>query len=329
MFSSHRPGAASRRDLWILAGVFALMVAGLGALAAATGWDDTWEAIARITGAQLALLLILSLVNYLARGLRWHVFARRLGLGTGLLQNLRHFMGGFALSATPGRVGELVRMRWIARETGWSFERSAPLVLIDRGADLVAMALILGAAIGLAAGGITGAVPLVITALLTAYIATHPQLLRGLADLTYRLTGRLARLLVRVRRAARSLAAFRGPWTLALATALGLVGWLAEGYALHLLLVWLGAGIDPWMAIAIFIFATLVGGLTGAPGGVGGAEAVMIALLTLEGVPLTAAIPATLVIRLTTLWFAIVIGLLVFPFAERLSARPAHANAPA
>jgi hypothetical protein len=30
-------------------------------------------------------------------------------------------------------------------------------------------------------------------------------------------------------------------------------------------------------------------------------------------------IPATAVIRLTTLWFAILIGLAIFPMAERLS----------
>ena len=61
------------------------------------------------------------------------------------------------------------------------------------------------------------------------------------------------------------------------------------------------------------------GGLTGAPGGVGGAEAAMVALLALDGVPLDIAVPATLVIRVTTLWFAILIGLAVFPYAERCS----------
>ena len=69
-------------------------------------------------------------------------------------------------------------------------------------------------------------------------------------------------------------------------------------------------------AIAIFVFSTLAGGLTGAPGGVGGAEAAMVALLALEGIPLETSIPATALIRLTTLWFAILIGLVVFPIAE-------------
>ena len=50
-----------------------------------------------------------------------------------------------------------------------------------------------------------------------------------------------------------------------------------------------------------------------------GAEAAMVGLLVLDGVPLEIALPATLVIRVTTLWFAILIGLVIFPIAEHSS----------
>ena len=109
------------------------------------------------------------------------------------------------------------------------------------------------------------------------------------------------------------------------AGALGAIGWMAEGYAFYLLLVWLGADVSLWIAVSIFIFSTIVGGLTGAPGGLGGAEATMVALLALDGVPLEIAVPATLVIRVTTLWFAVLIGLAVFPAAEHHSKKAQHA----
>ena len=72
-------------------------------------------------------------------------------------------------------------------------------------------------------------------------------------------------------------------------------------------------------ALLIFTFSTLAGGLTGAPGGIGGAEAAMVALLSMQGIPLEVSLPATAVIRVTTLWFAIAIGLALFPIAERQS----------
>lgn len=315
---------SSRRDLLILAGLFALVIAGLFALARATGWEETVAHIRMLTWGEIGLLLGLSLVNYLFRGLRWHIFARRLGLPTTLLQDIRHFLGGFAMSVTPGRVGELIRMRWLRRETGWPFERTAPLVLVDRSSDLAAMALILAVAIAFSTGGIAFAGPVVGLSLIAAYVATRPTLLAGLTTLAYRATGVFPRLMARIRGAARSLSAFNSPLVMGTAIALGLIGWAAEGYAFHLLLMRMGADIGIAKAVAIFTFSTLAGGLTGAPGGVGGAEAAMVALLTLEGVPLEVSVPATLIIRVTTLWFAIGIGLMVFPLAERMSNKVAR-----
>jgi uncharacterized membrane protein YbhN (UPF0104 family) len=320
-----RPPTRRLRDRAVMAGLAILFVAGLIGLAAATGWEETMAQIARLTLWQGALLLALSLMNYLLRGLRWHLFARRLGLPTGLRQNLRHFLGGFAMIVTPGRVGELVRMRWLKRETGWAFERTAPLVLMDRASDLAAMAIILALSVAIAAGGTGGALPVAGLALLAAYAATHPRLLAAIVTRMYRLTGLFPKLFARIRVAARSLGRFGNTATILPAIALGLVGWLAEGYAFDLLLGWMGAEIGLWKAIGIFVFATLAGGLTGAPGGVGGAEAAMIALLALDGVAMEVSVPATAIIRVTTLWFALGLGLAVFPFAERLSLRKSNA----
>ena len=50
----------------------------------------------------------------------------------------------------------------------------------------------------------------------------------------------------------------------------------------------------------------------------------MVALLLLDGVPVEIALPATLIIRVTTLWFAIGLGLAVFPLAERFSKTTTH-----
>lgn len=320
--------ASSRRwrDLALLSGLFLLVVAGLAGLAAATGWEETTRALSRVTLGELLILLILSLANYFGRSLRWHLFAQRLGLATDLAQNTRHFLGGFAMSVTPGRVGELVRMRWLRRETGWSFERTAPLVLVDRAADLAAMAILLALAVALSASGMKGGVPVAILALAAAFVVTRPALLRIVGDFGHRMSGRrLPRIFVRVRRAAKSLQAFTGPGTMTAAGILGVLGWFAEGYAFYLLLLWMGADVGLWAAVGIFIFATLAGGLTGAPGGLGGAEAAMVALLALQGVPIEIAVPATLIIRVTTLWFAILIGIMVFPFAEKQSKKAENA----
>ncbi|MEM9349102.1 MAG: lysylphosphatidylglycerol synthase transmembrane domain-containing protein [Pseudomonadota bacterium] len=314
----------TRKGVWdrlIMGGLLALVLIGLVGLATATGWEDTLGQLAKLTLGSMSFLLLLSLANYGMRAVRWHLFARQLGLGTDLRTNSKHYLGGFAMTVTPGRVGELIRMRWLRCETGWSFERTAPLALVDRAADLAAMGLMLGIAIAFSTMGITMGLPLALMAVSAAIIATRPTLLSAIVSGTYRFTGLFPRLMARIRAAARSLSVFSNGRMILVAGVLSMLGWLAEGWAFHLLLVWMGAPLPFWTAVAIFLFATLAGGLTGAPGGIGGAEAAMVALLTLEGVPLDVSIAATAVIRLTTLWFAIGIGFLIFPFTERAAVK--------
>lgn len=323
MTQAHAPKnlTSTTRDFLILGGLLVLFLVGLAGVAAATGWEETWEQIRKLTLLQVGILLVLSLVNYFSRSLRWHVFGSSLGLRLPASISFIHFFGGFALSITPGRIGELIRIRWISRMTSWRPERISPLPLVDRAFDLAGMGLLLAAGVMLSSAGTWGAVAVAVLALVSALIATRPILLEIVVVWIWRTLRRWPRIFVRLRSAARSIGIFSTPATGLTGLALSIVGWLAECAALYALLYWMGTPIDLSTAVVIFIFSTLAGGLTGAPGGIGGAEAAMVFLLGLNGVPLETALPATAVIRLTTLWFAIGLGLVAFPVAERISKR--------
>ncbi len=314
------------REIVMSLALLAAMVAGLAGLAAATGWQETRASLAALGAGQVLLLLFLSSWNYLLRGLRWHLYARVQRLPVTVIQTVRHYLGGFAMTVTPGRVGELIRIRWIMRETGAPLDRAAPLVLIDRAADLAAMALLIALAVALSTGGLSAGLPVAALSLAAAVIVTRESLARGAIEFAWRLVRRWPRLFARARLAAAALGPFSA-WPVVLpALGLGFVGWLAEGVSFWLLLGWMGAETALWTAVGIFMIATVSGGLTGAPGGLGGAEAAMVALLALQGVPLEISVPATAVIRLTTLWYAIAVGLVVFPIATRAAHKGRHAT---
>ena len=158
-------------------------------------------------------------------------------------------------------------------------------------------------------------------AVIVALISPRQALFLALVDTTYRVIHIKPRIFVRLRRAARALHPFSAFSIVLPALLLGGLGWFAEGCAFFLLLNWLGADISLFTSISIFLCAMMTGGATGLPGGVGGAEAAMLALLALNHVPLEISVPATAIIRITTLWFAIGLGVLIFPLAEGLSAR--------
>ena len=92
---------------------------------------------------------------------------------------------------------------------------------------------------------------------------------------------------------------------------LALVAWGAEGVAFHLILEALDVDISLGIAVGIYSVSILVGALSFIPGGLGSTEAVMVLLLTQLGADAPTAVGATLICRVATLWFAVVIGVIV------------------
>jgi uncharacterized protein (TIRG00374 family) len=91
-------------------------------------------------------------------------------------------------------------------------------------------------------------------------------------------------------------------------TSLSVVAWSAEALAFHWILNWMGADIELTFAVFVYALAMLAGAISFMPGGLGGAEAVMVGLLVWKGMSSADAIAATVLIRLATLWFAVAIG---------------------
>jgi uncharacterized protein (TIRG00374 family) len=97
---------------------------------------------------------------------------------------------------------------------------------------------------------------------------------------------------------------------------LGLIAWGAEGIAFHVILEALYINTSLLLAVGIYSISVLAGALSFIPGGLGSTEAVMVLLLTLVGADTPTAVAATLICRLTTLWFAVVIGGIVMVVLE-------------
>jgi uncharacterized membrane protein YbhN (UPF0104 family) len=99
------------------------------------------------------------------------------------------------------------------------------------------------------------------------------------------------------------------PTLLLTTTALSLAAWAAEAWAFHLLLDALGSTATLSFSVFVYAIAVLAGALSFLPGGLGGTEATIMSLLLLTGHEQAVAVVATVLIRLTTLWFAVALGL--------------------
>jgi hypothetical protein len=92
------------------------------------------------------------------------------------------------------------------------------------------------------------------------------------------------------------------------AVAASVLRWLFEYGVLVSALYGLGVRPDPALVLLAFTIASVLGLMPFTPGGLGFVEAGLTATLTLAGVPVGAALVATLVYRLLTFWLPLPIG---------------------
>lgn len=304
-----------RHWIWIA------IVVVIGAAAIATLGDvrQLADRLGGFHGGAFVAALGLALANYAIRFVRWEMYLRRQDVRVPLGTSALVFGAGLSLAITPGKVGELVKSYLLRQLHDVPATRTAPVVVAERVSDLVA--LILLAIVGVAGYGIAptlvlAAAGLVVTGLV---LLAWPRPTRALIDLVTR-----PRLVRRLRAPLHDiyggLAALCRPAPLAAATALALPAWACEcvGFAL-IVNAFPGAHVDLGLAMVIYAATTIAGALSFLPGGLGVTEGVMTMLLVHGTARLDSAtaLDATLLTRLATLWFAVVVGLVCLAAARR------------
>ena len=305
--------------------VYSIVIAiiGYGAWAAMNDGDRIVAAVQQVGWGGLLFLCGLSVCNYTLRYLRWYCLLRHLGDRPGFLDGLVCYWAGFALTTTPGKAGEAIRCVYFNTRHGVNNAHSFAAMLVDRLADLVPALLMSTAAffhfpefrvIGwgmlllLVLVLLTVARPALILAVSARLEAVSPVALKaffGSAPRFFEKSASLMRLRV-----------------LLPASALGLLSWAAEAYGFSWLATMLGAQADTSVLMGIFFLAMMAGVVT--PGGLGGTEAVMAALLMAVGLDASGAFVVSLICRVATLWLSVVIGLLSMLWLEYRPHLPAQ-----
>lgn len=273
--------------------------------------------------ALLPVLAGASLLSYLVRYGRWSWLLHRSGHPVPARVGLLAYLTGFAFTATPGKFGELVRIRYFA-PLGVPPARVLAAFLFERAFDLLAVLLLAGLAIqqGRLFLLLVAFVGGVLCALL--WLARHPAwFLQARRWLRRRRRPRLARGVQTVHAGLSGCRVWLTPADIAVVGVAGLAAWSITAAAFAWLLTALGIHL-PWAtALALYPTAMLAGAASMLPAGVGSTEVTLVLLLAAHGVPAGLATVAAIAIRLASLWFSVVCGFLSLGMLEWLRRRSA------
>jgi glycosyltransferase 2 family protein len=274
----------------------------------------TLTEIGRVGREPLILALAISLVSFGVRAVRWHFLVRQVHPSVPLLDDFLVSFAGLAMTITPGKAGEVLKSLMLKEAHAVPVARSAPLLVLERLCDLLTVVLVTG--IGLTQlPGFSLLASLTLAAGVAGSLGAMfmPQLIERFPKKW------LESRLVRTRQAKAMDALNSLKSNLAPAPFLGALSLSLLAWGLQSLVVWLFAysyspGTVSIAAGAVAYCAPLLAGAIAlVPGGLGATEASMagiILLLTRGKLSLSVAAALTILVRLSTFWLAIGLGLI-------------------
>ncbi len=274
------------------------------------GWSDSIKLIKNISATAWLSLISCSFASYLLRYFRWNYFIKKLGFDISHKLHFFYYLSGFALTITPAKVGETIRSLYLFNH-GVSYPKSISAFFVERLLDLAVVTMLSSLLL------LQHAEYKIFILLLTIFIVSlifslkfgylQKVLHYGISNIKVH---KIVNLLNHLNSLLFNASIILKLPSLSIGLLLGILAWSIQAAAFYILLNELGFAIELHIAISIYSIALLSGAVSFIPGGIGSTEIVMAVFLYYFGAPKDIVIIAPIIIRITSLWFAVLVGLM-------------------
>lgn len=279
-------------------------------------FNQVAQSFSEFNWALLPLLLLLSLANYFVRFWKWDYYLSILNVPLKKIDSLYIFFSGLIMSVTPGKFGEVLKSYMIKEINNTPISKTAPIIFVERITDSVSLMLI--AVLGAYVYGY-GEIYMIIIGLgfiiLLAVISSRKISLWMIGHLEK--ISFLKNRVESIHTIYESSYSMLRPFPLFYMTAVSLIAWFFECLGYHLILINFGIDAGLFWASFSYAFATLIGAVTMLPGGLGATEGSLTFMLIQKGAAKDVAVASTFIVRVVTLWFAILVGIISVLFYQK------------
>lgn len=253
------------------------------------------------------LLLLLSMLNYISRFFKWDYYLKVVNVSLKKLDSFSIFMSGLIMSVTPGKVGELLKAYLVKDITAVPVSKTAPIILAERITDTVSLILITLAGAYVFNYGRTVVIIMGLLFFALLIILGNKKIALPLLSQLEKINF-LRKHLESIHNAYESSYRLLRPRPLFYMILLSLVSWSFECLGYYIILVNLNIEVSFLWAAFGYGFATIIGAISMLPGGLGATEGSLTFLIIQKGYSKDLAVASTFLIRVVTLWFAVLVG---------------------
>lgn len=283
-------------------------------------FDKLISAFGNFNWYWLPLILTLSFLNYIFRFFKWHYYVNLLGIKLSYKKSFLIFLSAFTMSITPGKMGEVLKSYLLKEENNTPVSKSAPIVFGERLTDMISIVMLCLVGSYFFNYGQT-------LILLIGFFFLLSIILISSRTISLKIISFFGRIKIFKKHIEKIHTAYDSMYLmikikpLIIATIISLISWFFECMGFYIVInIFSGSsGLEVSILSATFIYAfsTLVGAVAMLPGGLGITEASLTGLLILSKIPKDLSVASTIMIRLATLWFAVLVGIVsVFIFQK-------------
>ncbi len=279
-------------------------------------YNDVADSLQKFNWMLVPLLLLLSLINYFLRFLKWDYYLNLLKIKIKKIDSFSVFMSGLIMSVTPGKMGEILKSYLIKEISNVPISKTAPIIFVERITDSISVMMI--ALAGAYAFNYGRNIVLIFSVLLILLLImlSSKKIMFPILKF-FEKNAFLKKHLISIHNAYESSYQMLRPLPLFYMTLLSLASWSFECLGYHIILLNFGADVSfSWSSFS-YAFAIIVGAVTMLPGGLGATEGSLTFLLIQKGYSKNIAVASTFIIRLVTLWFAVLVGIISVTFYQK------------
>lgn len=282
-------------------------------------FNTIFDKISDFRVSYLPIILVLVSSGWCVLFLRWTILLKNNAISIPHRKSFLIYIASFSMSATPGQLGELIKSQLLKNKFDIPVTKTAPLVIIERLSDLAGAIIV--SVIGFWLLNINIYVPIIASvalALIFLLLKSKKMFTRAINLIKkMRFVSKIADPLSE---SFDTIQLSLNKKTLILCTILSICYWLIVGISAFFVLKAVGIDtLEPIKTVSIYSSSLIIGAASFIPGGVGVAEGSIAGLLSFSGIDISVAIALGILIRIFTLWYAVLVGFIALKINGGLS----------
>ena len=267
----------------------------------------------------LPYVLFLAPLSWIVVFLRWHLLLKNSDIIIPKKENFKIYMSGFAMSATPGKVGELIKIQMLHSKYGIPRKKTAPIIISEQFYNIFGILVV--SILGLFYFDFSIYVVFVTGCILfcTFLLLSSEKLFRKFTTLISKIkffqkfVPSLSDSYLILQKSTRGK-------IFVTSSALSVIFWMLESLIAFLVLFSFDAKIFEFLQIAAtYTTSIIIGVASFLPMGIGVVEGSLVGFLTMHGIEFNLATALVVFIRLFTRWIAVSVGFIALKFTNNFT----------